>query len=93
MPTIAQRELRNRSGEVLRRAERGTCFVVTVDGRPVAQLGPLPRAHWVSRAALTAILRTTGGDPSLMKDLAKHGDKLTARHDPWAPPRRVKRAR
>jgi antitoxin (DNA-binding transcriptional repressor) of toxin-antitoxin stability system len=28
-------------GAVLRRAEAGESFIVTVDGRPVAQLGPL----------------------------------------------------
>jgi len=38
---LSQRELRNRSGEVLRAAEAGESFVVTNDGRPVARLVPL----------------------------------------------------
>lgn len=35
------RELRNNVAAVLRRAGAGERIVVTVDGRPVAQLGPL----------------------------------------------------
>lgn len=38
---IAQRELRNDVGRVLREAEAGTEFTVTVRGRPVARLLPL----------------------------------------------------
>lgn len=46
--TIPQRELRNNVSAVLREAEAGTWFTITVRGRPVARLGPLtelpPRA-------------------------------------------------
>ena len=38
---IGVRELRNQVAAVLRRAEAGDRVVVTVDGRPVAQLGPI----------------------------------------------------
>lgn len=38
--TIPQRELRNDIGRILREAEAGTEFLVTVRGRPVARLGP-----------------------------------------------------
>jgi prevent-host-death family protein len=41
--TIPQKELRNNVAEVLRRAEAGEEFTVTVAGRPVAQLGPAAR--------------------------------------------------
>lgn len=37
------RELRNRGAEVLDRVGRGESLVVTRDGRPVAQVVPLPR--------------------------------------------------
>lgn len=37
---IPQRELRNHVGEVLRAAEAGETFTITVRGRPVARLGP-----------------------------------------------------
>ena len=40
METIQQKELRNNVAEVLRRAEAGEQFTITVAGRPVAQLGP-----------------------------------------------------
>jgi prevent-host-death family protein len=39
--TIAQRELRNKIGEILREAEAGTEFTITVRGGPVAMLGPM----------------------------------------------------
>jgi prevent-host-death family protein len=84
MPTIAQRDLRNRSGEILRKAEQGTSFVVTIDGRPVAQLGPIPRRQWVPRDELARLLRETPFDGTLARDLAGHADKLDMRHDPWA---------
>jgi prevent-host-death family protein len=40
MKTIQQRTLRNESREILRQAEAGERFVITVNGRPVAVLGP-----------------------------------------------------
>lgn len=54
---IAQKELRNNVGEVLRRAEAGETLTVTVAGRPVAELGPVHRRRWVSGAALASIWR------------------------------------
>jgi antitoxin (DNA-binding transcriptional repressor) of toxin-antitoxin stability system len=42
MPTIPQKELRNNIGEVLRRAEAGEEFTITVSGRPAAHLGQRP---------------------------------------------------
>jgi prevent-host-death family protein len=40
---VTVRELRNNGGEVLDRVERGERVIVTRDGRPVAELRPLPR--------------------------------------------------
>jgi prevent-host-death family protein len=53
--TIAQKQLRNEVGEVLRRVEAGESFTVTVAGRPVAELGPVRRNRWVSGRALAAL--------------------------------------
>jgi prevent-host-death family protein len=58
--TIPQRELRNNISEVLRAAEAGETFTVTVRGRPVARLIPpgdvdKPRTD-VDRATLRRIL-------------------------------------
>ena len=41
MERVGIRELRNQSATVVRRAGAGERIVITVDGRPVAQLGPL----------------------------------------------------
>jgi prevent-host-death family protein len=41
MERVGIRELRNNVAAVVRRASAGERIVVTVDGRPAAQLGPL----------------------------------------------------
>jgi len=46
---IGQRELRNRSGEVMRALDRGESFVVTRNGTPVGELTPLKRRRFVAR--------------------------------------------
>lgn len=43
MRSVTVRELRNNGGQVLERVERGEHVIVTRDGRPVAELRPLPR--------------------------------------------------
>jgi len=58
MATIPQKELRNNVGEVLRRAEAGEQFVITVSGRPVAELGPAAKRSWVGGPALAAVFET-----------------------------------
>jgi prevent-host-death family protein len=55
---IPQKVLRNEIGEILRRAEAGERFTITVAGRPVAELGPTARRSWVSGAALKAVFDT-----------------------------------
>jgi prevent-host-death family protein len=68
MATIPQKELRNNVGEVLRRAEAGEEFTITVAGRPVARLGPTTRRRWVSGPQLRQIW-VTPAPTSLMDDL------------------------
>ena len=58
MTTIPQKELRNNVGEVLRRAEAGEEFTVTVAGRPVARLGPARPRQWVGGHDLEAVWKT-----------------------------------
>jgi prevent-host-death family protein len=43
--TVTHRELRNRSGEVLRAVEAGETYTVTNRGKPVARLVPIPDAN------------------------------------------------
>ena len=70
MPTIPQKELRNQVGEVLRRVEAGESLIVTVSGRPVAELSPVRRHRWVTGPALSQVWR--GPAPhGLERDLAR----------------------
>lgn len=79
MATIPQKELRNHIAEVLRRAEAGEELTITVAGRPVAQLGPIRRAHWVSGSRL-ADLWELPPDRTLESDLESMGGEMA---DPW----------
>ena len=54
--TIPQRELRNDISAVLRRVAAGEEFVVTVSGRPVAELRPVGGSRKGSVAAFVAAL-------------------------------------
>ncbi len=58
MVTIPQKELRNNVGEVLRRAEAGEEFTVTVAGRAVARLGPARPRNWIGGPALQRVWQT-----------------------------------
>jgi prevent-host-death family protein len=79
MAIIPQKELRNNVGQVLRRAEEGEQLTITVAGRPVAQLGPLQRSHWVPGNRL-ARLWSLPPDPTLEQDLERMGGEMV---DPW----------
>jgi prevent-host-death family protein len=80
MPTIPQKELRNNIGEVLRRAEAGEEFTITVSGRPAAHLGPAAPQHWVSGPRLQAIWATPAPE-TLAQDLERLPGVLV---DPFA---------
>ena len=80
MTTIPQKELRNNVGEVLRRAEAGEEFTVTVAGRPVAHLGPARRRQWVGGPSLDRVWQTPAPE-TLEDDLARLPGGLV---DPFA---------
>ena len=86
MATIPQRELRNNISEILRRAESGEHLIVTVDGRPVAQLGPLTGpGRLAPAAALGPILADTPVDARWSGDLRdQRAEDQAAARDPWA---------
>ncbi len=52
---ITQRELRNDSGDIMRRLDDGETFIVTSNGRPVGELTPLRRNRFVSSIAVAAM--------------------------------------
>lgn len=79
MPVIPQKDLRNKIAEILRRAEAGEQFTVTVAGRPAAELGPIRSQQWVDSATLADIW-TLPPDPTLMADLETGDDDFA---DPW----------
>ena len=80
VPVIPQKELRNNVAEVLRRAEAGEEFTITVAGRPVAQLGPARRRQWVSGPELAKVWDTPAPQ-TLAEDLEHFPDELA---DPFA---------
>jgi prevent-host-death family protein len=84
--TIPQRELRNDVAAILREAEAGTEFTVTVRGRPVARLGPVdeplqPR-RYVDRETVRKLLATPVDD-QWAADLADLRSSHLPVDDPW----------
>lgn len=85
--TIPQRELRNDIAAVLREAEAGTEFTVTVRGRAVARVVPLeetpgPR-RYVDRETLRRFFADNPPDERWAADLAEMRASLAPVEDPW----------
>lgn len=53
--TITQRELRNNSGDIMRRLDQGETFVVTRNGMPVGELSPLRRLRFVTAETVASL--------------------------------------
>jgi prevent-host-death family protein len=86
MTTIPQRELRNNVSDILRRAEQGERFTITVAGRPVAELGPPARAgRGASASELWRLLVDNPVDPEWAEEFKRmrEEDRANSR-DPWA---------
>lgn len=66
MDTLGIRELRNATATAIKRAGAGERIVITVDGRPTAQLGPLDPGT---------------ADDLTLADLASRGLVIPARRD------------
>jgi prevent-host-death family protein len=85
--TIPQRELRNNIAAVLRDAESGTEFTITVRGRAVARLGPAAQPHErrldVDRDTFRAILADTPVDDAFATDLATLRSEEESVGDRW----------
>ena len=54
---ITQRELRNESGEIMRKLDAGETFIVTRNGVPVGELSPLRRHRFVAVEAALELFR------------------------------------
>ena len=84
MPTIPQRELRNNVSDVLRRAEGGERFTITVNGRPVAELGPVRSARFAAPERLAGILSDSPVDTRWAQELDRmRREDHAAASDPW----------
>lgn len=62
---ISQRELRNDSGDIMRRLDNGETFIVTRNGSPVGELTPLRRHRFVKSESVVATFR---GAPAIDSD-------------------------
>ena len=70
MATIASRELRNRTRQVLGLVEAGEDVTITVDGRPVGRIVPIARRpRWIARDVLFERLRRIQADAGLASDI------------------------
>lgn len=62
--TITQRELRNSSGDIMRRLDAGETFIVTRSGKPVGELSPLRRQRFVTADTVASLFhRAPAIDP------------------------------
>ncbi|MEU4314470.1 type II toxin-antitoxin system prevent-host-death family antitoxin [Nocardia sp. NPDC024068] len=68
-PEITQRDLRNRSKEIMDAVQDGQAFTVTRDGNQIGELVPLRRRRrFVPRAEFAAMSRTAPGiDPETFR--------------------------
>jgi prevent-host-death family protein len=82
--TIPQRELRNDISSILRRAEAGEEFEITVDGRPVARLSGLGvRRRFIPAEEFVALFTIPGpADTTFFDDIAEGVDHAPS--DPFA---------
>jgi prevent-host-death family protein len=83
MKIIAQRDLRNRSDEILRQVEAGQQFTITVDGCPVAMLVPYQKRQWVPKEDVLGLLMSLPPDPTFFEDLEEMGGTVEDLEDPW----------
>ena len=78
--TVGLKELRQNASELVRRAEAGEEFTITVSGRPSARLVPMSPMRWRSWGDV-AELFSGPGDPGWEHDRELVADGL---RDPWA---------
>jgi antitoxin (DNA-binding transcriptional repressor) of toxin-antitoxin stability system len=55
--SITQRQLRNSSGDIMRRLDAGETFIVTRAGQPVGELSPLRRQRFVTADSVAEMFR------------------------------------
>lgn len=70
MPDVASRELRNNTRALLDRVEAGESLTITIDGRAVAILDPVPRRpSWLARSEFVRRIQAHQADAELTDEL------------------------
>lgn len=84
MSTVASRDLRNHTADVLRQVADGTAVTVTVNGTPVAEIQPIrsARPQFLGRADLIELLTHHQADPGLTADIDDLAGDTTDDLDP-----------
>jgi prevent-host-death family protein len=84
MTTVASRDLRNHTAEVLRQVSEGAHVTVTVNGSAVAEIIPVraTRRASMSKRDLIVLLAHHQADPGLRDDLAALAGETTDDLDP-----------
>lgn len=68
MTEVASRELRNNTRDLILRAEQGESIVITVDGRPTAELRAIgARRRWIPKEEFFANFHPA--DPAMLADI------------------------
>jgi prevent-host-death family protein len=81
MSTFGVRELRQNASEILREVESGEPAIVTVAGRPVAQIVPLRAERWTTWERVRSVFDSPT-DTSLDAERREFGVAELA--DPWS---------
>lgn len=77
---VGLRELRQQASELVRRAEAGEDIIITVAGRPAAQLGSMPRRRWRVGREIRHVFETPT-DPTWAQERSTGLDSDV--RDPW----------
>jgi prevent-host-death family protein len=67
MENVTVRDLRNNGGRVLERVANGESLTVTLDGRPIAELRPLPGRALAAATLLARWRRLPAVDPVVLR--------------------------
>lgn len=77
MVEISHRQMRNNSGDVLRRVEAGETILVTNNGRPAAVLSP-PSGDLLASLAAKGELRPAIASPSTLRSIKRRPAKKSS---------------
>jgi len=84
MSVVASRDLRNHTADILRQVADGTYVTVTVNGMPVAEIGPVrsARRRFFSKSDFVELVSRHQADSGLTDDLSTLAGETTDDLDP-----------